>query len=115
MAYLPPTEDVEYVDPAEDWERYARSQGLEIENAVTEQVDNLRKWLLRKSLPLALIGGVFFWGSLQIAGASHRENAKSDTLENIQIGSLLSAQNGLIISILGLGIFYYLRKTDSNE
>lgn len=114
MAYLPPSTDkYPEFDPSTDWSRYCQSQGIEIEAPIVEQMNSLRLWLLRKSLPMALIGGVLFWGSLSIANATHRNNPQTDTLERLQIGSIINAQNGLLLSLLGLGTFFYLRKGKS--
>jgi hypothetical protein len=99
-------------DPFSEWERYCKSNGVEtpLEREVSKGIVSFGTWVKKHSIPVAIASTVLFFGSLRIADSTHRVNAKYSTLEVIQIESVLSARNALIVGVGALASWYAVRK-----
>lgn len=98
-------------DPFTDWHKHCSKTGVKtpLEREISNGIFSFSIWVKKHSIPLALVSGLLFFGSLRIADSSHRNNAKYKTLELIQIESLLTAKNALVIGIGALSAWYCVR------
>lgn len=106
------TQESDSSDPFTNWHSHCKKSGVEteLEREISKGILGLNVWIKKHSIPLAVISGLLFFGSLRIADSSHRSNAKYNTLEIIQIESLLTAKNALVIGISALSAWYCVRK-----
>jgi hypothetical protein len=105
--------DEEEYDPFTEWTKHCNKTGAEtpLEKEINDGISSLTQWVKRHSIPLAFVSSLLFFGSLQIADSSQRSNAKYTTLEVIQIQSLLTANNALVIGVGALSAWFCVRNT----
>lgn len=99
-------------DPFTEWHKHCSKTGSEtpLEREISNSIFSFSVWIKNHSIPLALVSGLLFFGSLRIADSSQRDNTKFNTLEIIQIESLLVAKNALVIGVGALSTWYCVRK-----
>lgn len=102
-------------DPFIEWEKHCKHSGTRtpVEQDISNGIFSFSIWVKNHSIPLAFISGLLFFGSLRIADSSQRNNARLNTLEIIQIESLLTAKNALVIGVGALSAWYCVRKVKS--
>lgn len=99
-------------DPFSEWQKYCKSNGVEtpLEREVSKGIVSFGVWVRKHSIPVAIASTILFFGSLRIADSTQRPNAKYSTLEILQIESVLSARNALIVGVGALASWYAVRK-----
>lgn len=102
-----------YYDPFEDYRQHCQRNGVEtgLERELAKGIINFTHWVRKHSIPVAAVSALLFFGSLRIADSTKRDNPKYNTLEVIQIESVLSARNALLIGTGAIASWYCVRRT----
>ncbi len=112
MRRVQQNKDDNYYDPFEQYHQHCQNNGIEteLEREVAKGIINFSVWIGKYSLPIALVSALLFWGSLKIADSTKRDNPRYNTLEVIQIESVLSARNALLVGVGAIASWYCVRR-----
>lgn len=74
------------------------------------QIEKLIRWVFSYTAPVMLVSVVLFFGSNTIAQNSQRPNARYTALEEIQIGSLFTARNSMILGCVSFFVWFQIKR-----